>query len=304
MLFLRLPAIAAADTSDPLPLEESAALALERALLTDDVSARQQELSLAAGDNRALASWVVRLAELRTGQTVNRLDQAVAWFSTQMSIELAAALYSDQNSSDPEGVEWRLPQLAKKLAKIEQQLLEFDPRLEHEKLESLKELAYGASHEINNPLANIAARAQTLLEDETNPERRKKLIAIHRQAIRAHEMISDLMLFARPPKLNRSPIDLGRLLQQIVDELKSLAEESSVELRCETALPTTSILADSTQLGVALSAVVKNALEATGRGGHVQVGLRRDHDHVEIFVADDGPGISDVARQHMFDPFF
>ena len=35
---------------------------------------------------------------------------------------------------------------------------DFDERLEHEKLESLKELAYGASHEINNPLANIAAR--------------------------------------------------------------------------------------------------------------------------------------------------
>src|SRR6478609_6204113 len=97
MLFLRLPAIAAADFSDPLPLEESAALALERALLADDVIVRQQELSSAVSDDRALASWVMRLAELRTGQTVNRLDQAVAWFSTQLPIELAAALYSDLN---------------------------------------------------------------------------------------------------------------------------------------------------------------------------------------------------------------
>ena len=71
---------------------------------------------------------------------------------------------------------------------------------------ALKELAYGASHEINNPLANIAARAQTLLEDEPDPERRRKLTAIHRQAMRAHEMIADLMLFARPPKLELADV--------------------------------------------------------------------------------------------------
>ena len=44
-------------------------------------------------------------------------------------------------------------------------------------LASLKEFAYGASHEINNPLANISTRAQALLAEEPHPERRKKLAA-------------------------------------------------------------------------------------------------------------------------------
>ena len=57
---------------------------------------------------------------------------------------------------------------------------EFDERLEREKLAALVEFAYGAGHEINNPLANIAARAQTLLEGEPDPERRRKLAAIRR----------------------------------------------------------------------------------------------------------------------------
>src|SRR3972149_2821402 len=56
---------------------------------------------------------------------------------------------------------------------------EFEERLEREKLAALMELAYGAGHEINNPLANIAARAQTLLADEGDPERRRKVAAIH-----------------------------------------------------------------------------------------------------------------------------
>ena len=77
---------------------------------------------------------------------------------------------------------------------------EWFEKVEHAKLDAVKELAYGASHEINNPLANISARAQALLRDEADPERRRALEAIHQQALRAHEMIADLMLFARPPR--------------------------------------------------------------------------------------------------------
>ena len=98
----------------------------------------------------------------------------------------------------------------------------FEERLEQEKLAALKELAYGAGHEVNNPLANIAARAQTLLEDEVDPERRRKLIAIHRQAMRAHEMIADLMLFARPPQLNVAEFDLRQTAANVARRVKRL----------------------------------------------------------------------------------
>ena len=49
---------------------------------------------------------------------------------------------------------------------------EFAERLLKEKLAAMKQLAYGASHEINNPLANISTRAQTLMARERDPERR------------------------------------------------------------------------------------------------------------------------------------
>src|SRR6187431_2234473 len=91
--------------------------------------------------------------------------------------------------------------------------------LEQAKLDAMKELAYGASHEINNPLANISARAQALLRDETDPERRRALEAIHQQALRAHEMIADLMLFARPPRLERRAVDVPGVVNRIVAEL-------------------------------------------------------------------------------------
>lgn len=185
---------------------------------------------------------------------------------------------------------------------------EFQQRLEREKLAALVEFAYGAGHEINNPLANIAARAQTLLEDEPDPERRRKLAAIRRQAMRAHEMIADLMLFARPPKLEVAAADLCQIVRQVVEEHRELAGERLIELTCEVGNAPIPIQADATQLSVAIAAVVVNAIEAVGKDGHVAVIAREWIEGgarlAEVNVRDDGPGISETVRQHLFDPFF
>lgn len=185
---------------------------------------------------------------------------------------------------------------------------EFEARLEREKLAALMELAYGAGHEINNPLANIAARAQTLLEEEREPERRRKLLAIHRQAMRAHEMIADLMLFARPPKLELAAADLRQIVRMVVDEQREFADERSIKLECEVGDAAVEVEVDATQLAVAVTALVVNAIEAVGRDGRVQVIVREWAEtgvrSAEVIVRDDGPGISDAVRRHLFDPFF
>src|SRR5215470_11694072 len=102
---------------------------------------------------------------------------------------------------------------------------DFVAAVESAKLAALYNFAYGLSHEINNPLANIATRAQTLLVDERDPERRRKLATINQQAFRAHEMIADLMLFARPPLLQLKPVNLVELCRSIVAELEPSAHE-------------------------------------------------------------------------------
>jgi signal transduction histidine kinase len=305
MLLLQLPADPAAEGSaESLPIDDAAALVLERALLAGDDAGRRRELTAAVAEHRILASWALRVAESRTGQTVNHPAQAAGWLSNNLAGELSIWLNSDGRDLAPNHISWRLPLLVAKLAFSESRGTDFDRRLEREKLESLKELAYGASHEINNPLANIAARAQTLLEDEGDPERQRKLIAIHRQAMRAHEMIADLMLFARPPKLNRTEFDLQQLVKRVVDELRDFASERHVQLHCDESNEQLVLSADPTQIAVAISGIVKNALEAVPEAGNVEVSIRSEIGMALVLVKDDGPGISPEVRQHIFDPFF
>src|SRR6478672_7536765 len=102
--------------------------------------------------------------------------------------------------------------------------------VESAKLRALYNFAYGFSHEINNPLANIATRAQTLLADEKDPERRRKLATIVQQAFKAHEMIADLMLFAHPPRMQPRETDLLQLVNTIIGELSEQANEQNTRL--------------------------------------------------------------------------
>lgn len=183
---------------------------------------------------------------------------------------------------------------------------DFSARLERQKLEAIKELAYGASHEINNPLANIAARAQTLLRDESAPERRRSLEAIHQQAMRAHEMISDLMLFARPPQLNIESVDLCDLVRSVADHFEAELQQHHIRLALDLPETTCLVQGDSQQLAVAIHALCANSAEAIGNKGAIEItlGLSEADNTARIEVSDTGTGISTEVREHLFDPFY
>src|SRR5438552_12109485 len=204
---------------------------------------------------------------------------------------------------------------------------DFAAALEAAKLQALYIFAYGLSHEINNPLANISARAQTLLLEEKDPERRRKLATIVQQAYRAHEMIADLMLFARPPAMRPEAVDLTQLAETVVAELQEQSREQGTRLiRTGDAGPLVATV-DPTQIAVALKALVQNSLEAVKRGGSIEVSAEcrarsaeqgvvptphfAGAPHSEfctprflLSVTDTGPGIPPEIRPHIFDPFF
>jgi signal transduction histidine kinase len=175
---------------------------------------------------------------------------------------------------------------------------------ERAKLESLAEFAAGAGHEINNPLAVITGRAQLLLRGERDPERRRDLAIIHAQAMRIHEMIADLMLFARPPLPKLQSCEASAIVDATVAGLAAKAETLGVALVRSGSSQPIELTADADQLQIALRAVVDNGLNAVAPSGRVEVELRSGDDAVEFVVRDDGSGISPELREHIFDPFF
>lgn len=177
--------------------------------------------------------------------------------------------------------------------------------LEREKLASLRQFAYGLSHEINNPLTNIATRAQMLLAGEKDPERRKALETINAQAFRAFEMLADLMLFAHPPAPQPTEFDVRELLTELLGQHEPVARQQQTNLalgEIPTEMP--QLTADRIQIAAALSALIKNALEALRTGGVISLSVEVNARNMEFRVVDNGPGITPEVRRHLFDPFF
>jgi signal transduction histidine kinase len=291
------------------------------------VSARRPAKSAGA----ALPHWLQeRLAavealavETGTNAPIGTVEDAVATASRLVVIKSGAgrstpAFRFDRRAHkaqvDAARSQWMAPgepellmHLVERLARLQKLETRFALLLEHEKLESLKELAYGAGHEINNPLANISARAQTLLQSEHDPDRRRLLAAINTQAFRAHEMIADMMLFARPPKPQLAGVDLVALVGEVVGELSAQAAAVDGELIFNPPGSAIEISADKTQIGVAIRAVCCNALEARASGARVEIELRQpatSPETAQIIIRDNGPGIPPEMRQHIFDPFY
>lgn len=207
----------------------------------------------------------------------------------------------------------RIPRAAEIYARVLQHVAapqrDFEARLRREKLASLKQFTYGASHELNNPLFNISSRAQVLLRDEQNPERRRKLSTIYSHAMRASEMIKEMALAAHPPQPAVERCRIAEVLRGVVAELSQQAREQHavVELAAD-ADSSFEIDADPTQIAVAVREICLNALAAlqrASRPGKVTLSVHPiGRDAIEITVRDDGPGLDARTRRHLFDPFF
>lgn len=140
------------------------------------------------------------------GEQTRGVDLPAGWDE-----ELRAVWSVDAHGPQP------LYAVASKLFELEQMQLQFMELLHDAKLAAIRDLAYGASHEINNPLANIATRAQTMLARESCPEKQQQLKAIWKQSLRAYDMLADLMLFGKPPRLERKLCSVRQLLQSLTN---------------------------------------------------------------------------------------
>ncbi|MBX9624999.1 MAG: HAMP domain-containing histidine kinase [Gemmataceae bacterium] len=172
------------------------------------------------------------------------------------------------------------------------------------KLAGLAELAAGAGHEINNPLAVISGQAQRLLKTEADPDRADALRSVVRQTKRIADLLRELRLFARPPAPVRGAVAAADLLAGVWTDVGPLADERGVRLDRPVVPPAANAVGDPDQLRRAVGAVVRNAVEAAGAGGWVGVRCELDAGRLRVVVDDSGPGLSAAAAEHAFDPFY
>jgi two-component system NtrC family sensor kinase len=180
-----------------------------------------------------------------------------------------------------------------------------EARLQKMKLHSLAEFAAGAAHEINNPLAVISGQAQYLLGREGEASKQKSLQVIISQAQRIHQVLTDVIQFARPPRPQRQTVDVRGLVREVMLGLRDVAAQRQVQLlNHEPEYPVT-LHVDIRQLSTALECLLRNAVEAAPAGGWASLRLEQvPRERLDLIVEDSGSGPAPSQREHMFDPFY
>jgi signal transduction histidine kinase len=176
-----------------------------------------------------------------------------------------------------------------------------------ERLAATGELAAGVAHEIRNPLAAIV-NATTLLASRdglSDEDHASTLDAVRTEARRLNRILSEFLLFARPPAPERRAADLAT----VVDRVASLIAEDSaravavqLEVRMDRSLPPFPF--DPDQLTQVLWNVALNGVEAMEGRGQLRFDVGRVDSDVVISVADTGRGIPPEDRARVFDPFY
>jgi PAS domain S-box-containing protein len=183
---------------------------------------------------------------------------------------------------------------------------------DRDRLISLGELSASVAHEIRNPLTGIRTTVQ-FVQSKLDPgdTRREDLQDVISELDRIDQIITELLLFARPQPVRSTPIEVNPLMDRILDSLASRCEEASIAVKRVYADNLPLVHGDADLLGQVFFNVVTNAIEAMvgEEEGELKVTttVRRSSSgkqRVNIFVSDTGCGIPEKNLEKIFDPFF
>jgi signal transduction histidine kinase len=180
------------------------------------------------------------------------------------------------------------------------------------RLNTMGEMASGIAHELNQPLAavaNYASACQRLIQSGEEPQRlQEPLAAIHKQAMRASEIIRRLRTLVR----KQQPQKVSACLEQVIHEALQLSKMSAMKhhvpllLELDDAVPDIKI--DIIQIQQVILNIVQNAIDAMGETDvyRRQVLVRsylNPEGMVQVDISDTGPGIAAELKPRVFDAF-
>ena len=165
------------------------------------------------------------------------------------------------------------------------------------------------AHEVRNPINNISTGIQ-LVASRLGQEHPLygSLDRVRRECNRLDQLMSDVLFFTRRLELKMEPLDLGQMLQRMLERWRPRLEQAHVRshMSLEPAAPP--VLADPRTLEQVFINLITNAVQAMPDGGTLSLTVApvaSSHGaFVEVRLADTGPGISQEQIERIFDPFF
>lgn len=280
---------------------------------------KQQALQLAQENNHASrASWLLILlgaggagGGLLAGYSLARrfqkemMELSVPIRNAAGSLSTIVGPINISSSTDMQEVESSLQGLAQQVTTVVERLQTAErTNLRKDQMAALGQLAAGLAHELRNPLTAI----KTLIEAAKGQKNAailegQDLDVIEEEITRLNKTLQAFLDYARPPRLEKKPLDLNELVSKAEQLLSAQAQQRSIELKLHLSAQPVNIEADPEQFRQVLLNLMLNAFDTIGTHGTVTIETSRSAHAGELRVKDTGPGIPETMRDRLFEPF-
>jgi two-component system phosphate regulon sensor histidine kinase PhoR len=173
-----------------------------------------------------------------------------------------------------------------------------------------RELIGNISHEFRTPLAGIKAMVETLSGGAIDDKgaARDFLTRIDSEVDRLTQLVEELTELSRietgKAELKKEPIDLNKLVEEVIAQLSPQAERQQLSISREFATNLPSVPADKDRVRQVITNLVHNAIKFTPGGGRIIITSRALEGSVVVHIADTGIGIPEEDLPRVFERFY
>lgn len=171
-----------------------------------------------------------------------------------------------------------------------------------------KRFAADAAHELRTPLAALKTHAQVALIAENDVDKNKALVKVIESVDRSSHVVAQLLTLSRLGEeeglSDLKPVDLHKLVTEIVAYLASHALEKNIDIELTPAPKALIVLGNDIALGILIRNVVDNAIRYTPANGEVTVSVIDAGNKVILRVIDTGTGIPVELHERVFERFY